>query len=101
MAEAIRSISNIEVLDGLDAGVIRLVVDPNMDEGTVCEIGDSWFYFGGMTAEEMTPEEYLRDIPKADIAREITETLQGFENERDWDSEWDYYRAVLDEALGK
>lgn len=95
-----RAITKDEILRGLDAGIVRLIVDPNMDYGTVAEIGGSWFYFGGMTAEEMTPEEYLRDIPKEDIAREICEVMQEFENEIDYSDEWAFYRAVLDETLG-
>lgn len=95
-----RAITQDEILRGLDEGIVRLIVDPNMDYGTVAEIGGSWFYFGGMTAEEMTPEEYLRDIPKEDIARDICEVMQEFENEMDYSDEWAFYRAVLDETLG-
>ena len=95
----IHSISSNEIREGLDLGIVRLITDPNMDEGTVCEIGGSWFYFGGMTAEEMTPEEYLENIPQEDIVREIVETLQEFENELEYSDEWAYYRAVLDENL--
>lgn len=96
-----RAITQREIIEGLDQGLVRLVTDPNMDYGTVAEIGGSWFYFGGMTAEEMTPEEYLRDVPKEDIAREICEVLQEFEQEMDYSDEWAYYRAFLDEHLGK
>lgn len=95
-----REITKQEILEGLDRGIVRLVTDPNMDYGTVAEIGGSWFYFDGMLAEDKTPEEYLRDVPKEEAARKICEALQGFENERDWDGEWDYYRAFLDEHLG-
>lgn len=95
-----REITMDEIIRGMDEGIVRLVTDPNMDYGTVCEIGGSWFYFGGFTAEEMTPEEYLRDIPKEDIARNIHDVLQEFENEQDYSDEWAYYRAFLDERLG-
>ena len=36
------------------------ITDPNMGYGTVCKIGDYWFYFGGITAEEMEPDEYVK-----------------------------------------
>ena len=44
------------VEESIRNGKIRLVTDPNMERGTVCQIGDFWFYFGGETAEEMGPE---------------------------------------------
>ena len=48
----------------------------------------------------MTPEEYLRDTPKEEIARDIHDVLQEFENEQDYSDEWAHYRAFLDEQLG-
>lgn len=94
-----REITKHEIVKGLDKGVIRLVTDPNMDEGTVCEIGGSWFYFGGADAENMSPSEYISRIPREDVARMIYEALQEFENEQEYSDEWSYYRAILDERL--
>lgn len=63
---------------GLERGLVKLIVDPNMESGTVCQIGDNWFYFGGATAEEMGPHEYKNTIPIDDIINEIFEVLVSF-----------------------
>ena len=76
------------------------MVDPNAESGTVCQIGDNWFYFGGLTAEELSPEEYIKNVPEADIVREIYEVLEDFrKSESDLSDEYQYYDAVLSEAL--
>lgn len=69
--------------------------DPNLERGTVCRIGDSWFYFGGLEAEEMEPEEYLNNIPMGDIVREIYEVLEEFREDEELVDEYAYYGAVL------
>ncbi len=76
-------------------GSIRLGTDPNMDSGTVCKIGDNWFYFGGETAEEMEPEAYLRAVPMDDVIDEIFLALEDFR--QDGDDEYAYYEAYLSE----
>ena len=49
---------------GTHTGVVQFVTDPNMGYGTVCKIGDYWFYFGGgITAEELEPDEYVKHFP--------------------------------------
>ena len=45
------------VREGIRNGSVRFVRDPNMDHGTVCQIGDNWFYFGHLKAEELDPDE--------------------------------------------
>ena len=45
------------VRSGIREHLITFIVDPNMGSGTVCSIGDSWFYFGGQEAEDAAPEE--------------------------------------------
>jgi hypothetical protein len=97
MAMATREITVDEILRGMDEGVVRLIVDPNMDEGTVAEIGASWFYFGGADAEDMDPDEYEATIPREDVARMVYEALREFEGEQEYSDEWAYYRAVIDE----
>ena len=84
-----------DIRKGLLSGKIRLVVDPNMESGTVCQIGDNWFYFGGQTAEEMSPEEYSRCVPVEDIISEILDVLAEFEHNVDFQYEYLYYAAVL------
>lgn len=39
---------------GMKCGAVLLTVDPNANFGTVCTIGNGWFYFGGETAEVFT-----------------------------------------------
>lgn len=67
-----------EILVALRNGRIQLITDPNMKSGTVCQIGEHWLYFGGQTAEEMTPEAYRRCVPEEDIANEIKGALDSF-----------------------
>ena len=50
-------ITKEKIKAGLHEGAVRLITDPNMESGTVCQIGELWFYFGGETAEDMTPQE--------------------------------------------
>ena len=81
-------------------GKIRLVTDPNMERGTVCQIGDFWFYFGGETAEEMGPEEYRQNVPEEDIAREVFDVLKCFKQDGEmFQDEYDYYEAYLREGV--
>lgn len=68
------------VLKGIDSGVVKLIVDSNMESGTVCKIGELWFYFGGSEAEGMEPNEYLGCVPKDEIAREIVSALEDLKN---------------------
>ena len=63
---------------GIQAGYIHFVIDPYMESGTVCQIGDNWFYFGGLTAEEMNPQEYIENVPIEDIANEVFDVLEEF-----------------------
>ena len=41
------------IRDGLKFGAVAIIDSPNGD-GAVCQIGESWFYFGGMEAETQT-----------------------------------------------
>ena len=81
---------------GFKDGVVRLAIDPNMESGTVCYIGPSWFYFGGLTAEDMNPDVYLKNVPMKDIIREIYDTLQSFSEDDDMVDEYLFYDALLD-----
>lgn len=84
------------VCDGIRSGNVLFVVDPHMESGTVCKIGDYWFYFGGETAEEMQPAEYLRAVPMDDIVDEVYDTLEGFRmNREEFKDEYAYYEAYL------
>ena len=54
------------------------MIDPYMESGTVCQIGDNWFYFCGLTAEEMNPQEYIENVPIEDITNEVFDVLEEF-----------------------
>lgn len=96
-------ISKEMIKQGIEQGVIKFIVDPNMDSGIVCRIGEGWFYFDRATAEEMnpvemSPEEYLKKVPVNYIVNEIYDALKDnssgiFEDERK------YYEAYLVKTL--
>ncbi len=65
------------LLEGYRNRIVRLIDSPNKD-GTVCQIGNEWFYFGGEVAEDVTPEEYAKVVPEEDIIDEIYFTLKEF-----------------------
>ena len=89
-------ITKEDIANGITDGIVRFIVDPNMEEGTVCEIGENWFYFGGQTAEEENPDDYLAHTPMSDIVREIFEALEGI---KDLDNlEYQYYEDIFREA---
>lgn len=91
-------ITEAMVSEGIRNGSIRFVKDPNSEHGTVCQIGDNWFYFGGETAEEMQPEEYLKAVPIEDAASEVFGMLDDFAWARDeFGDEYAYYEAYLRE----
>ncbi len=70
---------------------------PPHEDGTVCKIDEYWFYFGGLTAEECTVEEYRKCVPENEIIGRIFETLEDMRcNPEEFENEYGYYRAVLD-----
>lgn len=89
------------IREGLQRGIVRYVLDPNGDgkKGTVCQIGDHWFYQGGLTAESETPEEYVRNVPVEDRVSDIFETLECFKREPEFNDEYAYYAAFIQENL--
>lgn len=92
-------ISATQIKNGIATGVVHFIVDPNLGSGTVCAIGDNWFYFGGETAEQESPSEYLEHVPVDDIVREIMAVLSDFLVDEDtFGDEYKYYEAVLKEA---
>lgn len=80
---------------GLKDNLVSFCIDPNIGAGTVCKIGDYWFYFGGATAEEMDPDEYLNNVPMADIVDEVFDALEEFREDPYLIAEYDYYDGVL------
>lgn len=95
-------ITRKQVSDGIKSGAIRFITDPNMGRGTVCAIGDYWFYFGGKTAEREIPSKYRRIVPFEDIVSEVLSTLDDFfVHKETFGDEYDYYEAFLQEATAK
>lgn len=94
-----KTISRGIIRDGLANEVIRLIIDPIMGTGTVCEIGDGWFYFGGITTEGMRPEDVAIEIPEDDIIDEIYNALEDFRTDDVFSDEYEYYRTFLEENL--
>lgn len=85
------------VIRGYNQGLIRLILSPNGD-GIACGIGDNWFYFGGITAEEYNDiEAYKKVVPTLYIVKEIYETLKDFEETNE--DEYLYYYYYLKENL--
>ena len=90
-----KTISKAVIRKGIALGLVALVTDPNAESGTVCKIGDNWFYFGGLTAEEMAPEDYLAAVGVPGVTDEIYDVLKEFETE--FPDEHEYYRLYLEE----
>ena len=92
-------ISKEMIKEGLHNGAVKLVVDPIMDSGTVCRIGELCFYFGGSEAEATTPEQYQKNVPEDDLVESIYEALESFR--LDWSEgsqdEYQYYESHLKE----
>ena len=93
-------ITKEKIKAGLREGVVRLTTDPNMGSGVVCQIGELWFYFGGETAEDMTPEEYMKCVPEGEIADEIFEALESFKT-AGFEDEYEYYEERLENMKGE
>ena len=73
-----------------------------MEHGTVCQIGDNWFYFGCLKAEELDPDEYVKATPEADVVGLICNTLDEFRKSGEtFEDEYAYYEAYLNEQRAK
>ncbi len=86
------------IAQGLMAEVIRLDIDSNMKFGIVARIGENWFYFGGMTAEEYDDvDQYRQDIPFGTIVDEIYDVLHEWQTgtHEEFVDEAAYYESVL------
>lgn len=83
------------IADGIQDGKVLFITDPNTESGTVCKIGDYWFYFGGLEAEEQSPTEYLCNTGLHDVISEVYDTLVAFESTPELADEWNYYHSIL------
>lgn len=81
---------------GIQSGKVRFITDPNSDSGTVCSIGNNWFYFGDEAALYLNPDNYLKIVPIDNIVESIYETLGDFCSEGyGFKDEYDYYESIL------
>lgn len=87
------------VREAYERGVIKLDVDPDFGTSTVARIGDDWFYFNDIPADDMKPEEYKNNVPEERIVTCIFNTLDEF-NFEDADK-YAYYEILLDDALSR
>ena len=85
------------VREGIRNGSVRFVKDSNMEHGTVCQIGEDWFYFGCLKAEELDPDEYITEMPEDDVAALVFDALEQIRNDGAFDDEYAYYEAYLTE----
>ena len=87
------------VIEGYQKGLIELITSPNSD-GTACQIGDNWFYFGGITAEEYDDvENYKNSLSEEVIIQDIWEVLNDFQTNgfEEFEEEALYYEYFLNE----
>lgn len=89
------------VTEAYKQGLVRLdTIAPDEEFGTICRIGDCWFFFGGELADSLSPEEYKKDIPEETIIEEVYHTLEDFrKNKEDFGDEYLYYYYYLEENL--
>lgn len=92
-------IKKSQIKQGIRNGTIEFVKgDKYGCFGTVCKIGLYSFYFGGETAEQESPAEYLLNSNMKDtidcVWEALNEFIRGTDDDKD---EYNYYEAVLKE----
>lgn len=98
-------ISKEQIKNGIHNRVIQFI-DATGEYGcfgTVCKIGNSAFYFGGITAEEESAAEYLLNSNMEDVINAIFDALESFRMDTDQsndnsNSEYEYYESLLRES---
>lgn len=92
------------LIRGYRKGIVTFPPCPQGDgvHEPVCKIGDNWFYFGGMEAEESTPDEFMENVGLWDVCKEAFDALHdsnGLSGIESMDpDEYAYYEALLKEA---
>ena len=92
-------LSKDTIKKAINDGIITFVADPTAESGTVCKIGNNWFYFGGQTAEQYNPNDYLRYADIDDIVNNIHEVLDEFSRLDMFHDEYLYYEAYITHNL--
>ena len=92
-------LSKDTIKKAINDGIITFVADPTAESGTVCKIGNNWFYFGGQTAEQYNPNDYLKYADIDDIVNNIHEVLDEFSRLDMFHDEYLYYEAYITHNL--
>lgn len=100
VSSPIKIITKEQIEAGIDNGKIRFIVDPNMQQGTVCSIGEYWFYFGRIEdddfhPDEWNPDEYIQQAPKDEIVDAVFTALDEMRSEGYLKDEYEYYADIL------
>lgn len=91
-------ITKKSILYGMAKRIVNIVPSPIDSEGLVCKIGETWFYFGGHTAEEYSdPEKYLHDMDIWEIVEDVYRVLCDYRCDEAYSEEYAYYESILDE----
>lgn len=86
---------------GIKENLIRFVSNPDSVTGTVCEIGDEWFYFGNAETEKKTPTEYLAGTTSDEIVVDVFQTLNDMREQEALSDDYAYYESVIRDGLHK
>lgn len=75
--------------------IIKLIDSPN-DDGTVCEIGDHWFYFDMIHGEDFFSVSYKENFTTGYILDRIYDALESMRLcPDDYSSEYAYYESYI------
>lgn len=98
---------NLEQVEkAIEKGIITFITDPNMNEGTVCSIGEYWFYCWTTTSmneffTDHSPKEIISTIPTTFLALLVFVVLEEFRNTPDFVDEYNYYNSYIIEQLNE
>lgn len=82
-----------------EEGIVKLIDSPN-DDGTVCEIGEHWFYFDMIHGEDFFSVNYKENFTTnyiLDRIYDVLESMRFFPD--DYGTEYAYYESYMLEHL--
>lgn len=85
------------IVEGINQKIVRFGWPDNGEDTVCCLIGDNWFYFGGLAAEQITPSEYIRVTDMDENIDNIMTVLNDFKTL--CPDEYFYYYHYLKENL--
>ncbi len=92
--DSLNPITLQDVEHGYKNGTVKLIDSPYGD-GTVCKIGEHWFYFGGAAAGACSVEEFKKYICEDWIIRQVFEALEDMRYDPTFEDEYAYYQSIL------